>query len=97
MGIFEVGVIAICIIIRLQAYGIQGLECGGLNKMALIGCGTTRKSALVGGSMSLVSEAPARPSDALSLPAVEDPDVELSVISSIMSACTLLCSMITMD
>ena len=32
MGTFEVGLNAFCIILWLQAYGGQGVECGGLNR-----------------------------------------------------------------
>ena len=35
MGIFEVGLNAFCIMILLQAYGGQGVECGSLNVIGL--------------------------------------------------------------
>ena len=45
-----------CIIILLQVYGSQGMECGSLNVIGphnLIGSGTIRRCDLVGGSVLL--------------------------------------------
>ena len=62
MGTFEVGLNAFCIMLWLQAYGNQGVECDGLNRngphrLCLdawpIASGTIRKYGLVGGSVSL--------------------------------------------
>ena len=50
MGTFKVGLNAFCIMILLQAYGGQGVECGSLNVTGphkLIGSGSIGSVALL--------------------------------------------------
>ena len=85
-GLLKLARMYFCIMICLQAFGDQGLECGGLNENVLyrlIGTGTLRRCGLAGKSVSLgvdfeVSDAQAGPSIRFSLflpPA--DPDGKL--------------------
>ena len=56
MGTFEVVLTAYCIMVCLQAYGSQRVECGSVNAVGshnLTGSSTIRRYGLVGGIVSL--------------------------------------------
>ena len=59
MGTSEAGLNAFCIMILLQAYGGQGVECGSLNVTDphnLIGSDTIRRCGFGGVGMALIEE-----------------------------------------
>ena len=59
MGTFEVELNAFCIMILLQSYEGQGVECGSLNVIGphnLIGSGIIRKCGFVGVGIALLEE-----------------------------------------